>query len=146
LHDALPSLGCIVNELPENGEVPFMKEWRWLHTPGHSPGHVSFFRERDGLLIAGDAFITVRQDSFYNVLLQIPEVNGPPRYLTTDWEKAQKSVEKLARLSVKIVITGHGPMVKGEDLQVGLKKLIKDFKTEAIPDYGRFIDTDNHYH
>jgi len=139
-------LGDIVKELPENGEVPFMKEWRWLHTPGHSPGHVSFFRERDGLLIAGDAFITVRQDSFYNVLLQIPEVNGPPRYLTTDWEKAQKSVEKLARLSVKIVITGHGPMVKGEDLQVGLKKLIKDFKTEAIPDYGRFIDTDNHYH
>lgn len=27
--------------LPANGDVPGMPGWRWLHTPGHAPGHVS---------------------------------------------------------------------------------------------------------
>src|SRR5699024_6314002 len=64
------NIGSAVQALPENEEVPGLKGWRWIHTPGHSPGQVSLFRESDGVLIAGDAFITVRQDSFYNVLLQ----------------------------------------------------------------------------
>ncbi|RYE43220.1 MAG: MBL fold metallo-hydrolase, partial [Hyphomicrobiales bacterium] len=38
--------------------MPGLPEWRWIATPGHSPGHVSFYRDRDGTLIAGDAFVT----------------------------------------------------------------------------------------
>ncbi|ERN54371.1 hypothetical protein A33I_08100 [Alkalihalophilus marmarensis DSM 21297] len=34
-----------------------------MHTPGHSPGHVSLFGENDRTLIVGDAFVTVKQDS-----------------------------------------------------------------------------------
>jgi glyoxylase-like metal-dependent hydrolase (beta-lactamase superfamily II) len=41
--------------LPADGSVPFMDGWRWVHTPGHSPGHVSLWRERDRALIVGDA-------------------------------------------------------------------------------------------
>ena len=78
------NLGGYVKALPGDQTVPGLPQWRWLHTPGHSPGHISLFRESDSLLLSADAFITVKQDSFYNVLLQIPEVNGPPRYLTTD--------------------------------------------------------------
>ena len=44
--------------LPSDGTVPHMPGWRWLHTPGHSPGHVSFWRRADQTLIAGDAFVT----------------------------------------------------------------------------------------
>src|SRR5690606_25379109 len=66
-----------VEPLATNHSVNDLAEWKWIHTPGHSPGHVSLYRERDGLLLSGDAFVTVRQDSFYKVLLQKEEVNGP---------------------------------------------------------------------
>jgi len=52
-----------VQMLPDDGTVPGMPGWRWIHTPGHTPGHVSFFRESDRTLIAGDAFVTMRQES-----------------------------------------------------------------------------------
>ena len=63
--------------LPE-GEVPAMPGWQWMHTPGHSPGHVSFWRPSDRTLIVGDAFITTNQESAYSVMLQRPELHGPP--------------------------------------------------------------------
>ncbi len=47
-------------ELPADGSVPFLPGWRWVHTPGH----VSFFRDADRALIAGDAFVTTKQESF----------------------------------------------------------------------------------
>ena len=81
--------------LPADGSVPNLPGWKWLHTPGHSPGHVSFFRESDRVLIAGDAFVTVKQDSFYKVLTQKQEIQGPPLYLTTDWPSARRSVRGL---------------------------------------------------
>src|SRR3954469_17389390 len=40
--------------LPRDGSVPFMPGWKWLPTPGHSPGHISLWREADRALIAGD--------------------------------------------------------------------------------------------
>ena len=125
--------------LPANGIVPGMPGWRWLATPGHSPGHVSFFREKDRSLIAGDAFITVRADSFYKVLTQKKEINGPPRYLTTDWEEACASVKKIEALQPRIAITGHGPAMHGEELQKGLKKLAEEFETLAVPTHGKFV-------
>lgn len=134
------NLGKAVKPLPEDQTIPGLDDWRWLHTPGHSPGHISLFREKDGLLLSADAFITVRQDSFYNVLMQTPEVNGPPRYLTTDWQAAKKSVERLAQLQPKIVVPGHGIALEGEKLKKGLDKLVKDFDHLAVPDYGRFVD------
>jgi len=139
-------LGNAVKPLPENGQVPILNEWRWIHTPGHSPGHVSFYREKDGLLIAGDAFITVRQDSFYNVLMQNREINGPPRYLTTDWEAAQNSVEELAKLKINTVVPGHGQSMSGEELQEGLIRLVKEFSQLAIPNYGQYVGNDNNLH
>ena len=126
--------------LPENGSVPALPGWRWIHTPGHSPGHVSFFRDSDKTLIAGDAFITVRQDSLYQVLLQKEEINGPPRYLTTDWTAAWESVKNLELLQPSLVIPGHGNAMKGEVLHDGLKRLVEDFDRLAIPDHGKYVD------
>ncbi|SFE15439.1 Glyoxylase, beta-lactamase superfamily II [Lentibacillus persicus] len=134
------NLGNAVKPLPEDGTVPGLDDWQWIHTPGHTPGHVSFYRENDSLLLSGDAFITVRQDSFYNVLMQKDEVNGPPRYLTTDWRAAKKSVEKLEALNPDMVIPGHGTAMEGEALNEGLKHLVQTFDQTAVPDYGRFVD------
>src|SRR5690625_2528760 len=133
-------LGKALKPLPEDGKMPGLDQWRWLHTPGHSPGHVSFFRDKDRILLSGDAFITVRQDSFYNVLMQTPEINGPPRYLTTDWNAAWNSVEKLFLLNPSIVVPGHGIALEGVQLKEQLKELVEDFDDLAIPDYGRYVD------
>src|SRR4051812_36339163 len=75
--------------LPADGTIPGMPGWRWIATPGHSPGHVSFWRESDRTLIAGDAFITTAQESAYAVMTQRPEMHGPPMYYTPDWVSAR---------------------------------------------------------
>ena len=64
--------------LPADGTVPGAPGWRWVHTPGHTPGHVSLWRESDRALVAGDAVITTRQESAYAVATQEPEMHGPP--------------------------------------------------------------------
>lgn len=134
------SLGNHVEQLPADGSVPFMEGFRWIHTPGHAPGHVSFFRESDRALIAGDAFINVKQDSLFEVLTQEQEINGPPRYLTTDWQAAWDSVRKLADLTPSVAVTGHGAPVAGESLSNGLRRLVNEFDKLAIPDYGKYVD------
>ena len=48
-------IGNCLNVLPEDGTVPMMPGWRAVFTPGHTAGHVSFYRETDKTLIAGDA-------------------------------------------------------------------------------------------
>jgi glyoxylase-like metal-dependent hydrolase (beta-lactamase superfamily II) len=47
-------------ELPDDGSIPSLPDWRWIHTPGHSAGHVSLFRDADRTLIIGDAFCRSR--------------------------------------------------------------------------------------
>jgi glyoxylase-like metal-dependent hydrolase (beta-lactamase superfamily II) len=129
-----------LHPLPIDGTVPFLDEFRWVHTPGHSPGHVSFFRERDRSLIAGDAFITVRQDSLYKTITQQKEINGPPRYFTTDWELAYESVKVIRDLKPAVAITGHGVPMSGHELTNRLEKLVTDFKEVSIPDFGKYVD------
>jgi len=125
--------------LPHSGSLPGLPGWQWIHTPGHTPGHVSFFRESDRTLIAGDAFVTVRTDSFYKVIIPKEEINGPPRYYTTDWDAAFESVKKLEALKPEVVITGHGPAMEGDELRIGLKELADDFYELAVPMYGKYV-------
>lgn len=132
-------LGEYIHALPSDGTVPFITGFCYVHTPGHSVGHVSFFRDSDRALIAGDAFITVKQDSFFNVLTQKFEIQGPPRYLTPDWKAAWESVKKIRSLHPAVAVTGHGAPVSGEKLTTLLEKLDDNFEQIAIPDYGKFI-------
>ncbi|MBM7607808.1 glyoxylase-like metal-dependent hydrolase (beta-lactamase superfamily II) [Lysinibacillus composti] len=133
-------LGDQVMTLPKDGTIPVLEGWKWIHTPGHSPGHVSLFREPDRALIAGDAFVTVKQESLFKVLVQDQEISGPPRYFTTDWKTAWDSVKKLQSLNPSIAITGHGIPMLGEELTENLTKLANEFEKIAIPDYGRYTD------
>lgn len=134
------NLGDRLQKLPADGSIPDMPGWRWIHTPGHSPGHISLFRDEDRALIAGDAFVTVRQDSLFKVLTQKPEISGPPRYFTTDWKAAWESVKKLAALQPAVAVTGHGQPISGESLSSGLDQLARQFDIVAIPDYGRYVE------
>ncbi|MGO4889450.1 MBL fold metallo-hydrolase [Anaerobacillus sp. MEB173] len=138
------NLGEHVKPLPTDGSIPHIHEFQWLHTPGHTPGHISIYREKDRSLIAGDAFVAVRQDSLYSVLTQKSEISGPPRYFTPDWESAWQSVNTLAELDPAIAITGHGLALTGEQLSKGLKNLANEFDQIAIPDYGKAVKRYKH--
>lgn len=133
------NLGDIVQPLPDNGDIPSMQGWRAIHTPGHTPGHISLFRESDAALIAGDAFITVKQESALAVLTQDEEIHGPPAYFTPDWNQAWESVRKLEALKPAFAYTGHGQVISGEKLREQLKYLADHFDTVAIPEHGKYV-------
>jgi Zn-dependent hydrolases, including glyoxylases len=128
-----------LRELPLDGTVPGMPGWKWVATPGHTPGHVSLWRASDRMLIAGDAFITTRQESAYGAWTQAPEMHGPPMYFTQDWEASRRSVEALAALEPEVAVTGHGRAMRGEELRAALATLARDFDRVAVPEHGRYV-------
>jgi glyoxylase-like metal-dependent hydrolase (beta-lactamase superfamily II) len=128
--------------LPDDGAVPGMPGWRWIHTPGHTPGHVSLFRQSDRTMIVGDAFITTKQESAYAVATQRPELHGPPMYFTPDWASARESVRRLAPLQPELVITGHGRPLEGAEMRQALDTLARDFDEVAVPKHGRYVHED----
>jgi glyoxylase-like metal-dependent hydrolase (beta-lactamase superfamily II) len=125
--------------LPEDGSVPALPGWRWIHTPGHSVGHVSLWREADRTLVAGDAFITTAQESAYAVAVQEPELHGPPMYFTTDFQKAAVSVRALAALDPEVVVSGHGHAMRGPAMRAALRQLASNFERVAVPEKGVYV-------
>ncbi|MCR2803463.1 MBL fold metallo-hydrolase [Paenibacillus soyae] len=132
-------LGRYAHPLPGDGTIPVMPGWQWIHTPGHTAGHISLFREADRFLIAGDAFVTVKQESLYKVITQEQEINGPPKYLTTDWDLAGQSVRRLQALRPRYAITGHGKPMQGPLLEDQLSILANEFEEIAVPRHGKYV-------
>ncbi len=126
-----------IHPLPEDGSIPGAPSWRWLHTPGHTAGHVSLFREADRFLIAGDALATVNQDSPLSMFNLTTEFSVPPAPLTTDWSAARASVEMLAALRPHTVAAGHGRPVSGVRIADDLERFAERF---APPRGGRYSD------
>ena len=119
--------------LPTDGSLPGMSGWRWIHTPGHSVGHVSLWREADRTLLSADAVITTAQESAYAVALARTELHGPPMYFTQDWPSARRSVERLAALDPEILLSGHGLAVRGQAVRDALHRLAREFDQVAHP-------------
>ena len=80
--------------------------FRVIETPGHSPGHISLFREQDGVLIIGDVATNM------NLLTTATGLHLPPNIFTSDQQRNIKSLQKLAELSPAIICFGHGPVMK----------------------------------
>lgn len=131
-------VGDRLRALPGEGAELSLAElpgWTLLHTPGHTPGHVSFLREADRVLIVGDAFCTTKPESFFEAALaQHTELHGPPAYFTSDWEAAKVSVRKLAALEPEVVAPGHGKPLSGADVPAALHRLADEFERIAVPD------------
>jgi len=134
-------LGARVRALSPTGAVQGMPGWRWIHTPGHSPGHVSLFRASDRALIAGDAITTTRPESVFAVVTQREELGGPPSYFTIDWTKARRSVHALAALHPTLVAAGHGTPMRGPTKANEIAALARDFDQRARPRRGRYVGT-----
>jgi glyoxylase-like metal-dependent hydrolase (beta-lactamase superfamily II) len=68
-----------------------------VHLPGHAPGQVGFWLERERLLIGGD------------VLMHLPwGLTLPFRAFTYDWAEAKRSVHEVAGMGVRTLLLGHG--------------------------------------
>jgi len=76
-----------------------------LDTPGHSSGHVSFWRAEDKTLICGDVFFNM------HLLTTIPGLRQPPGPFTFNPRENRDSERKLAELRPRTVGFGHGPVI-----------------------------------
>ena len=90
----------VARRLHEGDEIAGFKV---LDVPGHSPGHVAYWRESDRVLIAGDVL------NGQNLLTGIPGLHEPPKAFTTDPAQNRESARKLAALEPSLVVFGHGP-------------------------------------
>ncbi len=77
-----------------------------LETPGHSVGHVSFWRESDRTLIVGDVLVNL------NMLTGRPGLHEPPTPLTPDPARNRESARRLAELRPALACFGHGPPLR----------------------------------
>ena len=95
-----PAPPPIARRLREGDEV---SGFRVLDTPGHSPGHVSYWREADGVLIVGDVAFNVAPLSGQVGLRE------PPAFMTVDPARNRQSIRRLAALEPTLALFGHGP-------------------------------------
>ncbi len=113
--------------------VPSLPDWEYIPTPGHTPGHVSFFRRSDCVLITGDAVLTVHLNSLWGFLLwgfgrNKQRLSGPPWYTTWSWRAAKESVASLARLEPRVLACGHGLPISGSQTAPELRAFADHFR------------------
>jgi glyoxylase-like metal-dependent hydrolase (beta-lactamase superfamily II) len=76
-----------------------------IETPGHSPGHLAYWRESDRTLVLGDVLVNL------NFFTGQPRLSEPPRQFTLNATQNRASARKLAALAPSVVCFGHGPPV-----------------------------------
>ncbi|GGI00521.1 MBL fold metallo-hydrolase [Arthrobacter liuii] len=106
--EATGDITDVVQSLPRDGEVPGLPGWVAVPTPGHTPGHVAYWRSRDGVLITGDAVVTTNLNSVRGILAGAPDLAGPPWYTTWNWKLSMDSVAHMAALGPRLLAPGHG--------------------------------------
>jgi len=80
-----------------------------LETPGHAPGHISLWRERDRVLIVGDVLTNM------SLTTGIPGLHEPPVVLSHDPARNRESARRLAELRPALACFGHGPPLRDPD-------------------------------
>ena len=94
----------VTRRLSEGDEIA---GFRVLDTPGHSPGHLSFWREADRVLVAGDVFFNL------SIATLRYGLRHPPGMFNVDTARNRRSQQRLAELDPELVLLGHGPPVRG---------------------------------
>ncbi len=89
-------------EVSDGEELPIAGGIKAVHTPGHTPGHLSFLLPSKKVLFAGDAAANVFR------------LGLPIGMFTVDREQAKESIRKLAALEFDVACFGHGGVLKGE--------------------------------
>lgn len=110
--------------------VPGLRGWQWIHTPGHTVGHISLFRPGDKTLIVGDAY-TEKQESLFNALTLHPDAGEEFEYTTADWNASMHTYKKLYDLDPSMAILSHGKPLPGAEFRKQLNILL-DRRGELI--------------
>ena len=118
--------------LPPGGAVPGLPGWRWIGTPGHTAGHVAYFRQADGVLLAGDAVATMNLDSALCYAERPPGLYRPPAPFTGDSEQARASISRLAALRPGSIAAGHGRPLRADDLAGRLHQLAEQLDARSL--------------
>ena len=124
-------LGPRVRELDPGGALPWLEGWTWVPTPGHTPGHVAFVRRADGVVLSGDALVTLRVNDLGGLLLGRPGLAGPPWYTTWDRRAAAGSIATIAALDPTVLGGGHGRPVAGRRIAPDARVLTGRLAREA---------------
>jgi glyoxylase-like metal-dependent hydrolase (beta-lactamase superfamily II) len=123
-------LGETVRSFDPRADVPGLPDWIAVPTPGHTPGHVAFFRRGDRTLLTGDAVLTLAWSSrlggggagwLWDLARCRPRLSGPPTIVTCDWRDAAASVVALADLDPWLLATGHGMPLAGKQVAPALR-------------------------
>jgi hydroxyacylglutathione hydrolase len=111
---------CKVSRRLRDGDT--IGSFRVIHAPGHTPGHVIYFRESDRLAIAGDLLANMSFITFE------PGLRLPPPFFCTDAAQNRRSVELLASLRPSLICFGHGPPLhKVEQLHWFVERMKKRY-------------------
>lgn len=93
-----------VTDVLHGGEtLPFAGGLQVIHTPGHTPGHISLYHPDSKTLFTGDAMVV--NDG---MLL------GPVPHFTPKLEEATESLKAFEALEVERVICYHGGLFEGD--------------------------------
>jgi glyoxylase-like metal-dependent hydrolase (beta-lactamase superfamily II) len=83
-----------------------------IETPGHTPGHLAYWDEEEGVLILGDVLFHRNPATFRKGLTE------PFGFATFDPALNRDSARKLAALGPSTICFGHGaPLADGETFQ-----------------------------
>jgi glyoxylase-like metal-dependent hydrolase (beta-lactamase superfamily II) len=106
----LKAIPCQVNEILTEGQIlPVLGGLQVVETPGHSPGHLSYYSPSTGILFCGDSMRTDGRG-----------LRGSRSRNNWNQSMAEESVKKQAALHPQIICPGHGPAVRDVDGNIPL--------------------------
>ncbi|HDR8451290.1 MBL fold metallo-hydrolase [Bacillus cereus] len=103
--------GKVSDTVIDGQELPYCGGILILHTPGHTPGHISLYLKQSKILVAGD--------SMYSVNGVLRGVHAPT---TLNIMEARQSLKKYLNLDIESVVCYHGGLSK-ENINVQLQNL-----------------------
>ncbi|MFC9726505.1 MBL fold metallo-hydrolase [Bacillus cereus] len=103
--------GKVSDTVIDGQELPYCGGILILHTPGHTPGHISLYLKQSKILIAGD--------SMYSVNGMLGGIHAPT---TINIKEAKQSLKKYLNLYIESVVCYHGGLSK-ENINVQLQNL-----------------------
>ncbi|MFY4775877.1 MBL fold metallo-hydrolase [Metabacillus sp. RGM 3146] len=113
----------LTHAVREGDEVPGMKEFKILETPGHAQSHLALYNEKDGQLLGGDVLLAKISA---NPLIEMPmegTVRPKPQLQFND------TFKKLLKFPITAVFSGHGDLI--EDAHALMKYRMKNQEERA---------------
>jgi hydroxyacylglutathione hydrolase len=77
-----------------------------IDSPGHTAGHVSFWRESDRILVLGDVIANL------NIYCGFTMLREPERFFSLDPVQNRRSARRLIELEPRLICFGHGPPLR----------------------------------